>query len=122
MITTLLSAANTMLTAITLFATLYVVASVAAKYSMLGRYSWFSNLEDALMRRFPSKEIMIAKVFSFKLWHCETCLSFWISLILMSILSVTLVGEIDFIDVLSTSFIVYLFKQTRESYESTRND
>jgi len=115
---TLLNAANVLLNSFLFFATLYVVASQVAKYATLGRYAWFSNLEDALIQRFPKRESLINKVFSFKLFYCETCMSFWASMISLSFVSLW-VPELNFIDVLQTSFIVYLYKMVRSANDDT---
>ena len=66
------------------FITTYVVVTIASRFTALGEYRWFNELEQWLTYKFPKRERLIRDFFSFKLFHCIPCQSFWLSVPIFS--------------------------------------
>lgn len=68
-----------------IFVLTYLVATFVTRFTALGEYRWFNELESRLIYKYPSREEKIRNLFSFKLFHCTACHSFWISIPIYSI-------------------------------------
>lgn len=102
------------------FIGIYCMSSFIADKVMLGQYQWFSNLEDKMCEKFPKRQTLINKIFSFKLFWCNACLTFWTSLLMLS--SFSFVAPISIIDVIESSLIIYLIRVNRDGQEPKDNE
>lgn len=89
-----------------IFVLTYVAVAFASKYTALGEYRWFNDLEARLVYKYPQCEEKLRMFFSFKLFHCTPCQSFWLSL---PIFTFFFADPINII----LSLLLYLLKTTQ---------
>ena len=98
-----------------IFILTYIAVTIVAKYTALGEYLWFNDLESRLVHRFPTREKLIRDVFAFKLFHCSPCQSFWLSVPVFTYF---------FEDPISIvlALLLYLLKHSNDKQEDGTND
>jgi hypothetical protein len=69
------------ITSIILLIVIYMISTKLSDYTTLGRYQWFDRLQERLIEKYHNREGLIMGLFNWKGLHCDSCHSFWISLI-----------------------------------------
>jgi hypothetical protein len=67
-----------------IFILTYIAVTIGSRYTALDQYQWFRRLELWLLFKYPAREKLITDIFSFKLFHCTPCQSFWLSVPIFS--------------------------------------
>lgn len=98
-----------------IFLATYCVVTLGSRFTALGEYRWFNNLEQWLLYKYPKREQLIRAFFSFKLFHCTPCRSFWLSI---PIFSYFFVEPINII----LALLLYLLKQTNNTENGITNN
>lgn len=87
-----------------------IISVLLGPYLMLRRYNWFWGVEIYLIDKYPKYTNKIMKFFSIKLWNCDACTSFWISVLLFNLLNID--------DYVLHSFVVYLMSKEQHEEEN----
>lgn len=97
------------------FIATYCAVTLVSKYTALGEYRWFNNLEQWLIYKFPNRERLISDFFSFKLFHCTPCQSFWLSVPIFSYFFTEPINVI-------LALLLYLLKQSNSKEDGITNN
>ena len=92
----------------------YIAVTIGTRFTSLSEYQWFRDLESKLLYKYPNRTKLINDFFSFKLFHCNPCQSFWLSYPIFSLFyneQMTLVLAI----------LLYLFKQSEKQNGTDNN-
>jgi len=67
------------------FIIIYLIAVLLSKYTTLGQYRWFQQLTmKVIMMKYGRKKNISTAIINSKVFHCNTCHVFWISLMLFA--------------------------------------
>lgn len=92
------------------FIILYFVSTFLSKYTMLSKYIWFNNLHNRILLSNSKYRNLYIQILNFKLFNCNSCNVFWISLALGFVVSISFVT----FNYCLVALILYLFKKSEE--------
>jgi hypothetical protein len=78
---------------ILLFIVVYLISSFLSSYALLSKYEWYNNLAVKLYFYEGKLKPLLNKIYYFKLFICQSCITFWISLMIHFVLTYFIVYD-----------------------------